>query len=76
MKTLIEFLLVHLVSHPEDVVVTETQDEEGHTYSVKVNPEDMGRVIGRGGRVIKALRKIIQVKMIKDGIRGRLVVEE
>ncbi len=75
MKTLIEFILNHLVSHPEDVVVEETTDYSGSVYKITVNPDDMGRIIGRGGAVIKAIRRLVSVKAIKDGVRAQVVVE-
>lgn len=75
MKTLIEFILNHLVSHPEDVAVEEVAEYSATTYKITVHPDDMGRIIGRGGAVIKAIRRLVSVKAIKDGVRVQVVVE-
>lgn len=76
MKTLLEFLLNHLVTNPEDVSIEETEDDLGAVYSIRVNEEDMGRVIGRGGRVIRAIRKATQIRSHKDDVKARIVLED
>ena len=48
-----------IVDHPEDVSVTERAQRRGCTLKVRVNPDDMGRVIGRSGRTATALRTVI-----------------
>lgn len=77
MKQLLEYIVPNIVNHPEDVVINET-DENGLTnLSIKVNPEDMGRVIGKSGKVIKAIRQIGRIIAIKKGIRVNIdVVDE
>lgn len=59
MKTLVEYLVTSLVDHPEDVVVSEVEDGDIVTYRVKVHSDDVGRVIGRQGRIAKAVRNIV-----------------
>lgn len=75
MKNLLEFLLNHLVSHPEAVVVEELTDEEGKLYRFKVHPDDIGRVIGKQGKIIKAIRKIAQIRLVHDGEWAQIVLE-
>ena len=54
---LVELLIAPLVEFPDEVEVTSTETEDGSTLiEVSVNPEDVGRVIGRQGRIIKAIR--------------------
>lgn len=60
MKELVEFLVGELVSDPDAVRVTETEDDRGFRYSVEVAPGDMGKVIGRGGRTAKAIRTVVR----------------
>ena len=48
-----------IVDHPEDVVITEKNNRRGSTLEVRVNPEDIGKVIGRNGRTAKALRTVV-----------------
>ncbi len=74
MKNLIEFILIHLVDHPEDVVIDETKGEQETTYLIHVHAEDIGRVIGKGGSVIQAIRQIARVRATKEGERVRIDV--
>lgn len=76
MKNLLEYLLIHLVNFPEDVVVEEHETERGFEYLLKVNPEDMGRVIGKKGSVIEAIRSIAKVRAVKEGIRVFIKLED
>lgn len=76
MKNFVEYLLVRLVDHPEDLVVEEEQTAEGLVVHIRAHEEDMGRIIGRGGKVIKAVRKLIQVKAAKDDVRVSVVLDE
>lgn len=58
MQELLQFLVCGLVDKPESVEVTFSSDD-GPTLQIKVDPDDMGKVIGRNGRVIKALRTVM-----------------
>jgi predicted RNA-binding protein YlqC (UPF0109 family) len=55
----LEHLVKGIVDHPEDVVITEKNHRRGSTLEVRVNPEDIGKVIGRNGRTAKALRTVV-----------------
>jgi predicted RNA-binding protein YlqC (UPF0109 family) len=55
----LEHLVKGIVDHPEDVVITEKNNRRGSTLEVRVNPEDIGKVIGRNGRTAKALRTVV-----------------
>jgi uncharacterized protein len=76
MKNLLEYLLIHLVDYPEDVVVEESETERGFEYSLRINPEDMGRVIGKKGSVIESIRSIAKVRAVKEGIRVFIRLED
>jgi len=76
MKNLLEFILVHLVTHPESVEVTETAGFNGPVFQLKVHDEDIGRVIGKQGKIIKAIRKIAQVKAVKEGIFVQILLDQ
>jgi len=70
MKQLIEYIVSNIVNHPENVIVTETEAGEGVTkYLIQVDPEDVGRVIGKQGKVIKSIRQIVRISAIQKGIR-------
>ena len=77
MKQLLEYIIPNIVNHPEDVVITQEESEGAINLFIKVNPEDMGRVIGKSGKVIKAIRQIGRIIAIKKGIRVNIdVVDE
>lgn len=74
MKELIEFIVKAIVNNPDEVVVTEEQSEGGVLLKLQVNQEDMGRVIGKQGRVVQAMRTLLRVMAAKAGTRVELVV--
>ncbi|AFV75957.1 KH domain-containing protein [Thermus oshimai] len=60
MKDLVEYLARSVVDHPERVRVVERRTPEGPVYVVEVDPEDKGRLIGKGGRVIESIRTLVR----------------
>lgn len=72
MKQLIEYIVSNIVNHPESVTITEeqTEDKEATKYLIKVDPEDVGRVIGKEGKVIKSIRQIVRIAAIQKGTRA------
>jgi hypothetical protein len=60
MKELVEVIASALVDNPEEVVVTETEDENQIVLSLSVAPDDMGKVIGKQGRIAKAIRTVVR----------------
>lgn len=59
MEELIKAIVTPLVDHPEDVHVTTTENDGLVTYSLTVHTEDKGKVIGRHGRIAKAIRSVV-----------------
>jgi hypothetical protein len=76
MKNLLEFIIIHIVTHPEDVKVDEQPDEQGIVYTIHVNQEDIGRVIGKGGSVIHSIRNIGKIRALKEGIRAKITLAD
>jgi len=76
MNELIEFVAKKLVSHPDDVQVRCIEGEDGHTYELRVNQEDMGRVIGKSGRTAKALRTLVGSASAKADVYATLEIVE
>jgi len=69
-KELILVLARSLVDDPSQVSVEETADDRGEVvYEIKVAPDDMGKIIGRQGRVIKAVRTVVKAAAIRTGKR-------
>ena len=60
MKKLVEVIAKSLVDHPDQVVVTETENEDEILIELKVGPDDMGKGIGRQGRIAKAIRTVVK----------------
>ena len=58
-EELLSYLIRSLVSSPEDVQIASEKDGDITVFKVKVNPTDMGRLIGRGGRPAKSLRDLV-----------------
>ncbi|MCX8007733.1 MAG: KH domain-containing protein [Coriobacteriia bacterium] len=57
---LVSYLVSSLVDHPEDVRIEKRSSERGVVYEVSTHPDDVGKVIGRQGRVIKAMRTLVR----------------
>ena len=66
MKELVEVLAQALVDHPEEVVVTETETENEILLELKVASDDMGKVIGKQGRIAKAIRTVVKSAASRD----------
>ena len=60
MKDLVRIIATSLVDHPDQVEVTETETNEQITVELKVAPEDMGKVIGKQGRIAKSIRTVVR----------------
>ena len=77
MTKLLKFLISQIVDKPEAVEVAETTDETGTVIlTATVDPADMGKVIGKGGKIISAIRELLKVKAIKQNRRVRVVLAE
>ena len=76
MKELVEFIVKSLVDQPDEVNVVETQSGDTTLLELSVAAPDMGRVIGKGGRIINAIRKLLQVAAAKQGKRASLELIE
>ena len=66
MKELVEVIAKSLVDHPDEVVVTETSTDKNIIVELKVASDDMGKVIGKQGRIAKAIRSVVKAAASKD----------
>ena len=77
MDKLLHFLISQIVDEPEAVKVETSTDPTGTVIlTAGVAPEDMGKVIGKGGKIISAIRELIKVKAIKTNQRVRVVLAD
>lgn len=76
MKELIEFIASSLVDDPSQVHVTQIQRGISYSLRLQVAKEDMGRVIGKNGRVANSMRVLLRVAAAKEGKRASLDIDE
>jgi uncharacterized protein len=76
MKALTEYIAKNLVEHPEEVEVQEIRHGSRVTLELSVSKDDMGRVIGKGGRVANAIRTLLRVAAEREGSQVTLDVVE
>ncbi len=76
MKNLLEYILIHLVDNPTDVKIEEEETDKGFNYVIHVNADDIGRVIGKRGSVIHAIRNIGKIRALKEGIQANITIAD
>lgn len=77
MTKLVEAIAKSLVDKPEGVVVTEIEGRQGAVIELRVAPEDMGKVIGKQGRIAKALRTVVNAAATKNNKKVKVdIVKE
>jgi predicted RNA-binding protein YlqC (UPF0109 family) len=76
MQGFVEYVVKGLVSHPDDVTVTPVEREGTTIYEVRMHPEDVGKVIGRQGMTINAIRSLLLSGSAKKGLRCSLEIVE
>ena len=69
MKDLLLYIARNLVEHPDDVTVTEIRGDQELTLELRVAPDDMGKVIGRQGRIAKEIRTVIRSYAQRTGVK-------
>ncbi|PJE51337.1 MAG: RNA-binding protein [Candidatus Yanofskybacteria bacterium CG10_big_fil_rev_8_21_14_0_10_36_16] len=72
----VEYIVKSLVNNPDDVVVDRTVDQMGVLVTVKVNPQDMGLLIGRSGSTAKAIRTLARIIGLRNNARVNLRIVE
>lgn len=73
-KELVEYIVTSLVDNPDQVSVSESDQRDTVVLEISVASSDMGRVIGKGGRVVNSIRTLVQVLAAKQGKRVSLEV--
>ena len=75
-KNLLEYIVKNLVTYPEKIEIFEVEREEKIVLKLKVAKEDMGRIIGKEGRIIRSIREIIYAYAAKESKKVSVDVEE
>jgi len=75
-KEFLEYIVKTLVDHPDDVKIDRSVDEMGVLLTLKLNPEDMGQIIGRQGATVRAIRNLVRIVGLKAHARVNLKIEE
>ncbi len=66
MEKLVEYIVKNLVDHPEEVEVSSHKDKDAVIINIKTNEDDIGKVIGKNGRIISSIRTIVKNMSIKS----------
>ena len=72
MKELLENIAQSLVDNPDGVIVDESENEYGTLLELKVDPSDMGKIIGKQGRIAKAIRTVVKAVASKEDKKVRV----
>ncbi|MFO7151686.1 MAG: KH domain-containing protein [Bacillota bacterium] len=73
MTELVAYIAKALVDHPDEVTVNRVEGEQSVIIELKVHPDDMGKIIGKQGRIAKAIRTVVKAAAAKEG--KRVIVE-
>lgn len=76
MKELLEYIARELVDHPDEVRITEVDGERTAVYELRCHPDDIGKVIGKSGKTVGAMRTLLSTLAAKSGRKALLEVVE
>ena len=76
MKELIEYVVKALVDHPEDLRIAEIEGERTIVFELRCHPEDVGKVIGKSGKTVGAIRTLLSTVAARQNKRAMLEVVE
>jgi predicted RNA-binding protein YlqC (UPF0109 family) len=77
MKELLEYILKLIVSHPKEIKIEEqTVGEYSFQYLISAHQDDIGKIIGKEGKIIQAIRNVAKVMAIKEGKQVRIEIKE
>lgn len=66
MKDTLQYIISHIVDKPDAVVIDERQEDDATVYTITADKEDIGRIIGKHGRIIRAIRDLIKIIAVKE----------
>lgn len=69
MEEMLKTIVKYLVDHPDAIEITKRQEEKSTTLELRVDPSDMGKIIGRQGKMAKAIRTLMKAYATKEGTK-------
>jgi len=76
MKNALQLIVTSIVDKPEAVVIEETEEDGVVSFVISLDKEDMGKVIGKEGKVIRAIRNALKIPAIKQGKKVQISINE
>lgn len=76
MKTALSYIINSIVDFPDKVLITEENQDDFVTLKLTVDKGDMGKVIGKNGKIIRAIRNVLKIPAIKQNKKINIVLEE
>ncbi len=76
MKDTLQFIITSIVQHPEAVSITEEEIDGVITFTISSDPTDIGKIIGKEGKIIRAIRNAMKIPAIKEGKRINISLAE
>jgi len=76
MKKALEYIITQIVDEPKEVEITEQEDNGMVNFTIKVAASDMGKIIGKNGKVIRAIRNVVKISAIKQNKKINIALTE
>ena len=76
MKKALEYIITQIVDESKEVEITEQEDNGMINFTISVAPSDMGKVIGKNGKVIRAIRNVVKISAIKQNKKINIALSE
>ncbi len=76
MKKALEYIISQIVDEPEKIEINEQEDQGMINFSITVAPADMGKIIGKNGKVIRAIRNVVKISAIKQNKKINIALTE
>lgn len=76
MKKALEYIVSSIVDHPEEVAIEEQEQDGIINFTIKVESSDMGKIIGKNGRIIRAIRNVMKIPAIKQNKKINVTLAE